>query len=255
MKISVITVCHNAARTVEDTLLSVQQQTHADIEHILIDGASGDGTREIIARHKSCLAFWVSEPDRGVYDAMNKGLAAATGEIVGFLNGDDVYADNNVLRDVAAVFDNTSLDSCYSDLVYVDPGDLNKVVRYWQSEDYHEGFFGKGWCPPHPTFFVRKKIYDRFGGFDLDFALGNDVEIMMRFLAKHKISTAYIPRILVKMRIGGISNRNIRNIIRQNLEIFAAARKNGIAINPFLFIFSKFLSRAQQFRSKPSGRK
>lgn len=251
MKISIITVCHNAAKTIEATLLSVQAQTHAEVEHLVIDGASDDGTMAILENHNKHLAFLVSEPDRSLYEAMNKGLAKASGEIVGFLNGDDVYADTKVLQDVAAVFNESSLDSCYSDLVYVAADDLNRVVRYWQSENYRDGLFARGWSPPHPTFFVRKEIYDRLGGFDLDLPMANDIEIMMRFLEKHRITTAYIPRILVKMRVGGISNRNIMNIIRQNIAIFSAARKNGVAINPLVFLLQKLLVRAKQFRRKP----
>lgn len=253
MKISVITVCYNAAATIEDTLLSVQRQGYGNIEHIVIDGASSDGTLAILDRYKDNLGVLLSEPDGGLYEAMNKGLALATGEVVGFLNGDDVYADNGVLQDVAGVFRNQSLDSCYGDLVYVAAHDLSRVVRYWQSSAYKVGSFARGWSPPHPTFFVRKKIYERFGGFDLDFAMGNDIEIMLRFLEKHRISTEYMPRILVKMRLGGISNRNLTNIIRQNLEIVAAARKNGIYLNKFLFILAKLFSRAKQFIVKPSG--
>ena len=178
---------------------------------------------------------------------MNKGIGLAIGEVVGLLNSDDVYADNLALKKVAGVFADPLIDSCYADLVYVDKFDLNKVIRYWKSCDYQDGLFSKGWAPPHPTFFVRRKIYEKYGGFDLSYSMGNDVNLMMRFLSKYKLKSVYIPDAFVKMRIGGVSNRHFLNIVRQNMELFRAGKKNDIKIFPPVFIFSKIISRISQY--------
>ncbi|NOR25945.1 MAG: glycosyltransferase [Desulforhopalus sp.] len=252
MRISVITVSFKASSTIEDTIVSVKSQQYQDLDYIVIDGGSSDGTIKIIKQHPDIVTYWISEPDNGIYDAMNKGLSKASGEIVGFLNADDIYVGHDVLDKVAAVFSDPTVDACYSDLVYVSPNDLTRVVRYWRSSPYREGLFAKGWCPPHPTFFVRKHIYEKFGGFDLTYTIGNDIEIMMRLLARHKIKSVYIPETTVKMRIGGTSNRNFSNVFRQNIEIIRAARNNNIPLKPFLFIFSKMLSRLGQFLRKPA---
>lgn len=252
MKISIITVVYNNAGTIEDTILSVASQSHQGIEHVIVDGGSKDGTLAIIEKHRDKLAMVVSEPDRGIYDAMNKGLRLVTGEVVGFLNADDIYVDEGALEQVGQAFTDPDVDACYADLVYVDPTDLNKVVRFWKSREYEPGLFRKGWAPAHPTFFARKKIYDEYGGYDISYRLAADFELMLRFLDRAKIKSVYIPKVLVKMRLGGASNKNISNIIRQNLEILMAYRKNKIAISPF-FIFTKAFSRLSQFYSKPIG--
>ncbi|GAB4343794.1 MAG: glycosyltransferase family 2 protein [Desulfobulbaceae bacterium] len=252
MKITVITVSLNNAATIGDTIRSVRSQTFPDREHILIDGGSTDGTVEIIRSHGDHIADWISEPDRGIYDAMNKGLDRATGEVIGFLNADDVYADREVLTDMAEAFTDPGIEGCYSDLVYVRQDDLDRVVRYWRSAPFRPGRFARGWCPPHPTFYVRKEVYDRYGGYDLDFSIGNDIELMMRFLEKYRIRTRYIPRTTVKMRMGGTSNQTLGNIFRQNVEILRAARKNGLAVHPLVFTWCKLVSRAGQFLRRPA---
>lgn len=250
MKISVITVCYNSVFTLEDSILSVAAQSYPDLEHLIVDGGSTDGTLSIIKKHQGKISNWISEPDNGMYDAMNKGIDLATGEIIGFLNSDDIYADNSVIEQVASVFSNTSVDSCYADLVYVQKTNLDKVIRYWQSCDYREGLFERGWCPAHPTFFVRKNIYEMYGNFDLNYNMGNDVELMMRFLYKYKIESLYIPRVLVKMRTGGESNRSISNIIRQNIEVVRAGKNNGVKFSPLLFFIHKIFARFSQFIPK-----
>jgi len=247
VKISVITVAFKASSTIEDTIASVKSQQYPNLDYIVIDGGSDDGTVKIIKQYTDIVTHWISEPDNGIYDAMNKGLAMASGDIVGFLNADDIYVDHDVLDKVAAVFSDSTVDACYSDLVYVRPNDLTRIVRYWRSSPYREGLFAKGWCPPHPTFFVRKHIYEKFGGFDLTYAIGNDIELMMRLLARQKIKSVYLPVTTVKMRIGGTSNRNLSNIFRQNIEIIRAARNNNIPLKPFFFISYKMLSRLGQF--------
>lgn len=249
MKISIITVCFNSASTIEETILSVAAQKYADKEHLVIDGASTDDTVEILRRHSS-IAHWVSEADRGIYDAMNKGVAMASGEIVGTLNADDVYADDTVLSQIAEVFADPAVEACYADLVYVDKHHPDKVVRYWKSCPYKAGLFERGWMPAHPTFFVRRRVYEQFGTFDLNFSRQADFELTMRFLAVHGIKSVYIPRIWVKMRAGGISNNSVRGMIKGNLEAWRACRKNKLDVGPF-FMLTKIMSRVPQWFARP----
>lgn len=203
MKISIITVAFNAAPTIADALISVATQTHPEIEHIVVDGASKDGTQAVVARNSSRVTKFVSEPDHGIYDAMNKGIGLATGEVVGFINADDFYADDTVLTRVAAAFSDPAVDACFADLLYVDQHDSRRIVRYWKSCAYRPGMFERGWVPPHPTFFARRSVYEKLGGFNLDFPLAADMELMLRFLAVHKIRSVYLPETLIKMRMGG----------------------------------------------------
>ena len=245
MKISIITVTLNSASVINHCLDSVQHQKHNNIEHIIIDGASTDETLSLLnSKHKQFKVL-ISEPDKGIYDAMNKGINVATGDIIGFLHSDDFYASNNILSRVASIFkDNSSLDACYADLIYVDQMDISKKKRYWKSSKFIPGLFAKGWCPPHPTFFVRRSVYERFGLFNLGFA--SDVEMMMRLLEVHKINVHYIPEVWVKMRLGGISNKNLKNLFLQNIEILRALRKNGLSSNSISFFFHKIISRLRQ---------
>lgn len=251
LKISIITVCYNSAKTIQETLQSVTGQDYPHLEYIIIDGASTDGTLEIIRAFGNKVQKLISEPDKGIYDAMNKGIAYASGDVIGLLNADDLYAHSNVLTQVAQAFNDDTLDACYSDLIYFSPQAQNKVLRYWRGSAFRPGLFAKGWCPAHPTFFVRRSVYDRFGVFDIGFRGGNDVELMMRFLEKHHITTRYIPEVWVRMRAGGVSNNSIKGIIRQNQQILQAAKKLDIAISPFGFICHKILSRLTQWIVKP----
>lgn len=252
MRISIITVVYNNVETLEDTILSVAAQNHRNIEHIVVDGGSNDGTLAIIEKYRDKLASVISEPDKGIYDAMNKGIAISTGEVIGFLNADDIYSTNNSVTMVATTFyDNTEIDACYSDLVYVAENDLDNIVRFWKSCDYKEGLFEKGWCPAHPTLFVKNNVYRKYGDFDLRYDMGNDVEIMMRFIYRRKIVTKYIPKVLVKMRTGGTSNKSIKNILKQNIEIIKAARSNGVNISLFMFLVNKFINKTSQYISIP----
>jgi glycosyltransferase involved in cell wall biosynthesis len=252
MKITIITVSFNAAETIGDTLRSVAAQTYEDIEHILIDGASKDATVAVAKDHGGHLAKFISEPDRGIYDAMNKGIALATGDIIGFLNADDIYASPNALETIVKAFTAPEVDACYGDLLYVRKNDPSSIVRYWQSSDYVNGAFRKGWCPPHPTFFVRRKIYEQYRGFNLDYKIAADVEIMFRLLEVNGIKSVHIPETIVKMRTGGESNKSVGNIILQNREIVRfinenKARKMSVAS----FLAHKLLSRMMQFVRRP----
>ncbi|NOZ09505.1 MAG: glycosyltransferase [Gammaproteobacteria bacterium] len=252
MKISIITVVMNAVDTIEDTLRSVATQTHPDVEHIVIDGGSTDGTLEIIERHRDCIALWKSEPDDGIYDAMNKGIELATGEVVGTLNADDVYNHDNVLTTVSQGFEDGRLEACYADLVYVDPQDMDQVSRYWRSCDYRPGLFERGWIPAHPTFFVRRSVYESLGSFDLQYRLHADTELTLRFLAVAGICSRYYPEIWVRMRTGGATNRSIGNILRGNLESYRACKAHGLKVTPLYFPI-KFLSRLPQFIRRPKS--
>ena len=231
--------------TIEDTLRSVATQTYPDIEHIIIDAQSSDGTMDIVNRYRDRLTHVVSEPDRGIYDAMNKGLHLATGDVIGFLNSDDVFADNTVLAQVAEVFSKQGVDACYADLVYVDKGNMSKVTRYWKSRPYEDGLFEKGWMPAHPTFYARRWVYEKYGNYDLAYRRQSDFELTLRFLAVHKINTTYIPKVLVRMRSGGAS-RGVWHILEGNIEAYRACRKHSLNVTP-LFIAKKIFSRIPQF--------
>lgn len=251
MQISIITVCYNSALTIENTIASVAQQNYKNVEYILIDGASTDNTVDIIKRHKE-VSMVVSEPDEGIYDAMNKGLLLAAGDVIGTLNADDFYIDKNVLSEVASVFEDESIDACFADLVYVDQFDTNKIVRYWQSKPYNEGLFKQGWMPAHPTFFARKCIYEKFGVFNLDYKIAADFELLFRFIEKNKIRTAYLPKVIIKMRLGGTTNKSMRNIKFQNEEIIQILRSHYRDFSVVKFWSHKVANRFLQFVCRPS---
>lgn len=251
MKISIITVCYNSADTIGDTLRSVRIQNHFNVEHNIIDGGSKDNTLQVVAVEGPHVAKLVSEKDGGIYDAMNKGIAMATGEVIGFINADDFYASSCVLTKVAAVFNDPTVDACYGDLCYVGKSDTSSVVRYWSSSAFCPGSFEVGWCPPHPTFFVRREIYERFGVFDLSYKIASDVELMMRFLEVHKIRVKYIPDVLVKMRMGGTTNRSLGNVYKQNKEILRALKLHGLRSSIVRLMGNKLVSRGLQFLVRP----
>lgn len=250
MKLSIITVCRNAEKTIEDTIRSVLSQTYAKVEHIIVDGASKDATLDIVAGYGDTIDRIISEPDQGIYDAMNKGIALASGDVVGFLNSDDFYASPTVLETVARVMADPAADCCYGDLLYVNAADTTRIVRYWRSRPYERGLCAKGWMPAHPTFFVRRRIYKTYGGFDTQFRLQADFELTTRLLQTHEIRSAYIPEVLVHMRTGGATNRSLGNILRGNIEAYRACRKNKVAVGP-LFIPRKILSRLPQYFARP----
>ena len=249
MKVSIVTPTYNSAKTIVDTILSVNKQDYANIEHIIIDGGSKDNTLELIRNTPNRVKKIISEPDKGIYDAMNKGVALATGDIVGILNSDDFYNSNDVIAKVVKTFQEGEYEGVYGDLEYVDARNTNRVVRYWESKAYKEGLFKKGWHPAHPTFFVKKEVYDKYGNFNLKYKIGADYEIRLRFIEKNRIKVAYIPETLVKMRVGGASNQSIKNIIKANIECYNAWKDNGLSILPFVFIL-KPLSKTLQYLRK-----
>jgi len=217
VKISVITVCFNAAETIGDTIQSIRSQSHPNIEYIVVDGGSTDETLAIIAQNQDAISLLLTGPDNGMYDAANKGINAASGTIVGMLNADDFYADKDVLRDVANALVEGN-DAVYGNLHYVDRERPQIVRRNWVSGSYERKNFLSGWMPPHPTFFIRKTAYERFGTFRSDFKSAADYELMLRMLYKHSLKPSYIDRVLVKMRVGGKSNVSVANRIRANRE-------------------------------------
>jgi len=248
LKISVITVCRNSAGTIRDTLESVCAQTHGAVEHILVDGASTDDTLKII-REFDHVAQVVSEPDQGIYDAMNKGIRHATGAVVGFLNADDRYAHPEVLQLVAAAFyEKKQRAAVYGDLRYVHARAPHRTVRYWRSGSFQADQFRYGWMPPHPTFFARREMYETLGGYDTRLRSAADYELMLRFLYKHRIPVGYLPEVLVHMRTGGLSNRSLRNRWRANREDRLAWKINGLK-PAFYTLWLKPLRKIPQYRS------
>lgn len=237
MKLSLITVTYNSSKTLSDTLQSVLSQTYSDIEYIIVDGASKDNTVSIIKEYEPRFEGrmkWISEPDKGLYDAMNKGIRMATGDVVGILNSDDLYMDNKVLADIAAIFDKQT-DAIFGNLYFVDQNDVNQIVRVWKGTPYKS--FKSGWHPAHPTFYVRREVYEKYGVFDTTFNVSADFELMLRLIEKHGIHTKYLDRYIVKMRMGGESTGSIKNIIRGNKNILRAFKKNGIKVSPLYPIY------------------
>lgn len=246
--LSVITASFNAGPTLGDCLESVKAQS-VPVEHILVDGGSTDNTLEIARGFDRHLARIISEPDQGIYDAMNKGLRFASGEVVGILNADDFYTSADTLVKVMAVFEDKSVEACYGDLLYVDNGNIDKVIRYWRSGPFNRRKFYWGWMPPHPTFFVRRTVYERYGFFRLDLGSAADYELMLRFLLKYKISVQYIPETLVKMRTGGASNTSLKKRLQANSNDRLAWKINEIKPYPWTLIL-KPLSKIGQFFTK-----
>jgi len=244
---SLVTATYNSASLVSSCLSSVQSQPFS-VEHIIIDGASVDTTL-VAVRSFPHVAKIISEPDQGIYDAMNKGIALATGDVVGILNSDDFYADSQVLERVARIFADPSVDSCYGDLQYVTP-DATTVVRHWKAGQMHERSFYWGWMPPHPTFFVRRSVYEQFGLFNLNLGSAADYELMLRFLVKNRITTAYIPYVLVKMRTGGASNASLQNRLKANAMDRKAWSVNGLNPYPWTIIAKPLRKIGQFFRRK-----
>lgn len=249
MKVSIITVAYNSADTIEDCIKSVLSQEYPNIEYLLVDGKSTDETLDIVRKYQDSIQKVVSEPDEGIYHAMNKGLELCSGDVVGFLNSDDIYADSKVITRVVEQLKSSGADSCYGDLVYVDRTDIDVVRRKWVSGKYERNNFLKGWMPPHPTFFLKRVHYQQYRGFNLDFRTSADYELMLRMLFKHEISATYLNRILVKMRTGGQSNVSVSNRIKANLEDRNAWKVNDLK-PPFWTTIRKPLSKLGQFFKK-----
>lgn len=228
LKVSIITTTYNSASTIEDTLRSVTSQDYGNIEYIIIDGLSKDNTLEIVNKYKNKISKVISEKDTGIYDALNKGIDAASGDIVALLHSDDFYIDNHVVSKIVECFEKNNCDGVYANLYYVDKDNANKIVRKWRSGKYRHGKFLNGWMPPHPAFFVKKSCYEKFGKFNLALRSAADYELMLRFIHKNKISLAYLDEYVVKMRTGGQSNASVQNRLKANQEDREAWRINGL---------------------------
>lgn len=228
LKVSVVTAVFNRAGTVADALASVKTQTWPTVEHVVIDGGSTDGTLAILRAESGNIASLVSEPDGGLYDALNKGIRLATGDVVGFLHADDLFDAPDALARVAAAFEDPEVGVVYGDLVYVRRENTAQVVRYWRAGPFVPGCLEKGWMPPHPTFYVRRRIYEQWGMFDTRFRIAADYDNMLRILGRGRIKSAYVPQVLVRMRVGGVSNRSLGNLLLKSREDYEAMRSNGI---------------------------
>jgi glycosyltransferase involved in cell wall biosynthesis len=251
LKVTLITVCRNVAPVIAGTLDSVLAQSHADIEVIVIDGASSDGTVEILKELRSApgkrgIDILVSEPDTGIYDAMNKGLRLATGDVIGFVNAGDLLMTKDTIAQVVAAFQRSHADAVYGDIIMVDEKDIYRVHRTWLSGTYHRENFRKGWMPPHVGTFIRKSVYDRFGHFNTELRIGADYEILLRFLYKHQIPTIHLREVLVRFRLGGMSNGNLKLILRANREVRRSWGLNGLKAPPLL-VTRKLWSKVMQF--------
>lgn len=249
MQISIITATYNASATIADCLASVNAQT-VPVEHIIIDGDSTDNTLEIV-REISPYVRILSERDNGIYDAMNKGIRLATGDIIGILNSDDFYAGPLVIEKVTALFRESAADALFADLVYVRPDNLDRVVRYYSGAGFTPDKFAWGWMPPHPTFFVRRELYERYGPFRTDYRIAADYELTARFLARHQVRYVYLPEVIVRMRTGGVSTRNLRSNLILNREILRACAENGIPTN-MLKVYSKYFRKVTQLFERPA---
>lgn len=253
LKISVVTVTYNCAATIADCLASVASQQGVRHEHVVIDGASRDGTRELLEQHRQQLAILVSEPDAGLYDALNKGIARCTGDVVGFLHADDLYAGPQVLAQVAAAFADPRVDAVYGDLQYVSQHDAGQVVRHWRSTPFTRRQLEWGWMPPHPTLYLRRGVYDRLGVFDTRYRIAADYDFILRLFTQPGLKATHLPEVLVKMRVGGASNRSLRNIVRKSVEDWRALRRNGVgALSGVGALLWKNLGKLGQFRRNPA---
>lgn len=247
LTVTIITVSFNSAQTIEDTLKSVASQSYPNIEHIIVDGGSTDQTMNIVADFPH-VAKSISEPDEGIYFAMNKGLAMASGDVIAILNADDLYADHEVIAKVAAVFKDPAIDATYADLVFVEREDVSTIFRTWKSGPFKRSSMYNGWMPPHPTFFVRRSIYENHGMFNTLLRSAADYELMLRFLLKHEINPSYIPQTIIRMRQGGKSTASVKNRIRANMEDRKAWKINGLKPHLFTLIL-KPLRKIKQFIS------
>lgn len=248
MKISVVTAVYNRRDTVSDAVLSVRGQTHPEIEHVVQDGGSNDGTLDVLAGLVAPAMHVESTRDGGIYDGINRGIARATGEVIGLMHSDDLFASDTVLARVAEAMADGDVDGVYGDLVYVAAADPARVIRYWKSGPYHPDRLRRGWMPPHPTLYLRREVFDRWGAYDTGFRIAADYEAMLRWLVRGQIRLAYIPEVMVRMRVGGESNRSLGRILQKSREDYRAMRRHGVGGVGTLL--SKNFSKIGQFIQK-----
>ena len=248
MRISVVTAVYRAERTIGQAIASVAGQSHSDIEHVVVDGASPDGTLAAIEQASHDNMVVVSEPDKGIYDALNKGIIRTTGEVVGLVHADDYLAHEDVLASIAAAFQDPAVEAAYGDLHYVRKSDTSRVIRRWISGPYTSERLRRGWMPPHPTLYLRRKVFDRIGLYDTNFRIAADYDFILRYFSQAKAKPVYIPEVLVKMQVGGESNRSPGQILRKSREDYQALRRNGIG--GLRTLFWKNASKLNQFRTQ-----
>lgn len=246
MKVSLITVCRNVAPVIAESIDSVLGQEYPGIEIIVIDGASTDGTVDILKAYADRIDVLVSEPDKGIYDAMNKGLARATGDVIGFVNAGDLLMTPQTIGQVVKAFEKSGADAVYGDIIMVDEGDITKIKRTWLSGAYNRNRFKEGWMPPHVATFIRKSAYDKFGHFRTELRIAADYEILFRMLYKEQISTVHLSEILVRFRLGGMSNGSVKHVLKANTEVRRSWRLNGFQAPPLL-VTRKLWSKVMQF--------
>jgi glycosyltransferase involved in cell wall biosynthesis len=249
MKISVITVCFNSEATIAHTLQAVAAQTHPDVEHVIVDGGSRDGTVKLVETLGRNGRVILSEPDKGIYDAMNKGLRLATGDVIGFLNADDMYVRDDVLTRVSALMRQGGLDALYGDAEFVHPSRLDKPVRRYRSDHFRPDRIAWGWMPAHPALFLRRQIFERYGNFRPDYRIAGDFELVARIFHRGELVHQHLPEVLVRMRTGGISTGGLRNTLLLNREVLRACRENGIA-SSWPKILSKYPVKLIEFLRK-----
>ncbi|MGK7659766.1 MULTISPECIES: glycosyltransferase family 2 protein [unclassified Marinovum] len=248
LKISVVTAVFNRKDTVANAIESLQAQTYSEVEHVIQDGGSTDGTLGILEQKSNASTRIQSAPDAGIYDAINKGIARAEGEVIGLMHSDDFFADDRVIADVAELFEDSDVDGVYGDLQYVSAEDTTRVIRHWRSGPYDPRRLRHGWMPPHPTVYLRRKVFEEFGLYDTSYRIAADYDAMLRYMGKGGIRMAYLPRVMVKMRVGGESNRSLKHIILKSREDYHALRSNGMGGAGALV--RKNLSKIRQFVNK-----
>ena len=249
-KVSIITVCFNSATTIRDTIESVLTQNYPNIEYIIVDGASNDGTMDIVKHYQDRIDAVISEPDMGIYDAMNKGIRIATGDVVALLNSDDLYIDETSVRQLIECMEHANTDTVFADLVMVDPRDTDRIVRYYDSSTFHPGRLRYGWLPAHPTLLVKRELYMRWGGYSLEYQIASDYEMMVRLFYVANASYAYLPKVVVKMRAGGTSTGGLRNSWILNNEIVSACRANDHDTS-LLRVLLKVPAKLREYFRKP----
>jgi glycosyltransferase len=246
IKISLITVTYNADKFLEACFASVRVQKGVNLEYIVIDGGSTDNTLKIVQVNGNLISHFVSEKDQGMYDALNKGINLATGDVIGVLNADDMLASDTILRQVSLKMDESGADILYGDLDYIDPENNNKIIRHWRSRPYKRGLFQWGWMPAHPTFYARRELFEQYGNYRLDMGSAADYELMIRFLHKHKVKAVYLPEVMVKMRAGGMSNNSLTARLKANKADREAMKINGLE-HPWLAALLKPIRKIPQF--------
>ena len=250
MKISIITVCYNSEKTIQDTLSSIEAQTYENIEYLVVDGGSTDSTLQILENNRRIISKYISEPDNGLYDARNKGLSMASGDVIGFINSDDMLDQATCISEIAKVFENSGAEIVYGDKLYVNPENTEKIERYWQAGAFDIKAYKSGWMTPHLSTYIKKSVYEKFGRFNTDFKIAADYELMLRFIVKNKIRPVYLPMVIARMRSGGISNSSILNILRSNVEVYRSWKINSLHISISIIFIKPLMKLVQFFRKK-----